>query len=70
MTIEAKFCVESDLTGPDAAICRNLEDYSDSISRLGFSDASFCGKQPAAEAGIPFNGHLDYCQHYFNISNE
>ena len=45
VTIEAKFCVESDFTGLDAAICRNLEDCSDLMKHIGvFFDPIFSRK--------------------------
>ena len=53
-TIDSKFCVESDFTGPDAAIRRNLEDCSDSSKQIGVFRCVISRKTGAAEAGIPF----------------
>ena len=54
MAIYPKFCLESDFTSPDAAICRNLEDCSDFMKHIGvFFDPIFSWKNVKGGAGSP-----------------
>ena len=58
-SIDAKCCVESNLTGPDAAICRNLEDCTDLMSNTSEFGVFRClilrGKNNRGKAKISNN---------------